>query len=290
VTVVGQVVEAIAVLERLAPPDAKLFNSAAAKVEQTHGQVPQLGALFRAFIAWQNEHGAGAGLPPIPDVDGRQWPLSLRQFRRTLARQLAFKPHGTIAAKVHLKHVEAAITEGYFGPVGASASAFLRERDELAQDAREDNYLRRFEQWRNGEPIAGGASRKLIREFEDVAAAFQGTAEPDERRLQRLIRKRSGLLHIGPINDCHFTDPRQARCLKARGIEDADAPLIAACQPSKCANAVVTPEHQQLWERPLLQIENLLDDRKTPKNERARLQAQKQEYENVIAPLRRSHG
>ena len=122
----------------------------------------------------------------------------------------------------------------------------------------------------------------MTREFEALAATFNGVVDLSDRRTRQLIRKRAGLLHIGPVNDCHFTDPRQARCLTRRGIENADGPIIAACQPSKCANAIIAREHLPQWQAPLLQIDNLLEDRKVPKNERVRLQQIRREYQAVI--------
>ena len=53
-------------------------------------------------------------------------------------------------------------------------------------------------------------------------------------------------------------------------------------QPSKCANAIVAREHVPQWQAPVLQIDNLLKDRKVPKHERARLQQIRREYQTVI--------
>jgi hypothetical protein len=245
-----------------------------------------LNRLVRTFIDWQNSKGRELGLPAVPEPDGRR--VSVRQFRRTLARQLAYQPHGTIAGKIHLKHIRASVTEGYFGAPGESASAFLEDVEREMQEARLDNYERRFRAWQDGEPLGGGGALGMTREFEALAAFFNGVVDLGDRRTRQLIRKRAGLLHIGPVNDCHFTDARQARCLARRGIENADGPIIAACQPSKCANAVVAREHLPQWQAPVLQIDNLLEDRKVPHNERARLQQIRREYQTVIDSVERT--
>jgi len=49
------------------------------------------------------------------------------------------------------------------------------------------------------------------------------------------------------LNDCHFTDPSQARCLKNASTAARDAPLIAACQPARCANASIHHDHLPAW-------------------------------------------
>jgi hypothetical protein len=285
-TVIEEVAHAVRIQARLVTAGAdRLFASVmpnAAPVSHSN-----LNRLVTTFVDWQNTEGHELGLPAVPEPDGRR--VSVRQFRRTLARQLAYQPHGTIAGKIHLKHIRASVTEGYFGAPGESASAFLEDVEREPQEARIDNYERRFRAWQDGEPLGGGGALGMTREFEALAVSFNGVVDLSDRRTRQLIRKRAGLLHIGPVNDCHFTDPRQARCLARRGIENADGPIIAACQPSKCANAVVAREHLPRWQAPVLQIVNLLEDRKVPKNERARLQQIRREYQTVIDSVKRRH-
>jgi hypothetical protein len=107
--VILPVVDAIEILERLhtnGPDDPLLSHDLC----RTHARPPdkpirrlRFPTLLRDLIAWQNNSGARAGLQPIPEVDGRPWPLAPRQFRRTLAREIEFRPHGTIASKIQLK-------------------------------------------------------------------------------------------------------------------------------------------------------------------------------------------
>ena len=64
---------------------------------------------YKWFRNWVNgPSGQRLGLAPIPD-----YPVTLRALRRTLAMELAYRPGGVLAAKVHLKHVAVATTEGY---------------------------------------------------------------------------------------------------------------------------------------------------------------------------------
>jgi hypothetical protein len=90
--VIEPVVDAIEILERLhtnGPDDPLLTHDLC----RTHPRPPDkptrrlhFPTLLRDLIAWHNTSGARAGLPPIPEVDGRPWPLTPRPFRRTLAR------------------------------------------------------------------------------------------------------------------------------------------------------------------------------------------------------------
>jgi hypothetical protein len=132
------------------------------------------------------------GAAADPECRRGPWPIAPRQFRRTLAREIAFRPHGKIASKIQLKHVHAHVTEGYWGPAGESAQRFI---DELDREQR--------------------------------AASEQ--------------RKRADTLHFGVLNDCHFTDPSQARCLRNARAGAPDAPLIAACQPARVRQRLDPP-------------------------------------------------
>lgn len=290
-SVVEPVVQAVDALDALAeadaPADARLIHTGLLR-GRPDGEHPAVGDWMAELCDWLNENWERRGLRPVPTVDGVPWRLNGRQLRRTLARQLAFRPHGTIASKVHLKHVSATVTEGYFGPAGESAAAFLEEVEAEQRQARLETLVRQYEEWAVGAPVAGGASKHLIDDFKVIEremSEFQGTVEQSDRRLRLLLRRRAGTLHVGMLHDCHFTDPSRSRCLQAAGVEDADAPIIAACAPDRCPNAVITRDHLSRWRVPLAQIENLLTDRKVPPLERERLRAEQRRIENIIAPL-----
>jgi hypothetical protein len=286
-TVIEPVVAAIRVLEALAPTGAaqKLFTPASWEV-QPGGRAKQRLDVVRPlnlFLAWQNAHGAAAGLPPIPDVNGEAWRLDSRQLRRTLARQLSFRPHGTLAAMHHLKHISVVTAEGYWGAIGESATDFLAEVEEQMQLARVDKLVEFHGRHERGEPFGGGGGKHLRDELTAIDRemdAFSGTLEQREDRLRALFRKRPGTLHVGMFNVCNFTDPTRAMCL--RGVEDKSAPLIAACQPTKCGNSVITDEHTPRWQGQLVQIKDLRADRKLPKHERERLGIEETRIRDVV--------
>ncbi|MBN9748675.1 hypothetical protein DMP23_47715 [Amycolatopsis sp. A1MSW2902] len=79
---------------------------------------------YAAFRTWGNgPRGQRLGLAPIPDG-----PVNLRMLRRTLAVALAYRPHGVLAAKIQLKHVSVATTEGYAGSPGGAQGPFPGRR------------------------------------------------------------------------------------------------------------------------------------------------------------------
>ena len=84
------------------------------------------------FRNWVNgPAGQRLGLAPIPDGS-----VSLRMLRRTLARELAYRPGGLLAAKIALKHVSVATTEGYAARPGGAQGKLLAE---IAEDEADRN-------------------------------------------------------------------------------------------------------------------------------------------------------
>ena len=79
------------------------------------------------FRNWANgPAGQRLGLAPIPGGA-----VNLRMLRRTLARELAYRPGGLLAAKFALKHVSVATTEGYAARPGGAQGKLLAE---IAED------------------------------------------------------------------------------------------------------------------------------------------------------------
>jgi hypothetical protein len=72
-------------------------------------------------------------------------------------------------------------------------------------------------------------------------------------------------------------------------LEARDAPLIAACQPARCANASIHQDHLPGWRGVIAHTDELLNDpvlsRKVPRHERARIAQQRGEHAAAIAPL-----
>ncbi|MCZ4102161.1 MULTISPECIES: integrase [Streptomyces] len=98
--VIEDVHRAVALAEHLvgAPPGAALFNTVALSFGLTR------------MRKWLEETGNRErwGLPVIP-----AGPINARMLRRKLALSIAARPGGLLAAKIALKHISVATTEGY---------------------------------------------------------------------------------------------------------------------------------------------------------------------------------
>ena len=234
------------------------------------------------FRAWVNSPaGARLGLAPIPDE-----PVTLRMLRRTVALEMAYRPGGVLAAKLHLKHIAAATTEGYAARLGGAQAELLAEVNKHEADHKLKLVLAEFRNYQQGILPAGPAARSLTEFFATVDADLntKATAAPKIQRNNRdilnLLSKRATALHLGPANYCWFTDPSRALCLKLAGTPTADRPMIGMCDSARCPQATHHQHHRPVWAEHAERTKTFLGQLgKTRTTERARLQA---DYDRAI--------
>jgi hypothetical protein len=173
-------------------------------------------------------------------------------LRRTLALTIAQRPHGLMAAKIHLKHVSVATTEGYAARPGGQQAAFIAElsAEEEAEHLRLTAAA--YRDYQRGVLPTGKGARDLIAAFRS-ADQLLARHDPspvtviDDRRIERLLKSTAATLHLGIGNYCWFTDPSKALCLKLAGTPEADQPLIGMCDSARCPQATHHPAHRQVW-------------------------------------------
>jgi integrase len=160
--------------------------------------------LFRTFRNWVNgPAGQRLGLAPIPDGQ-----VNLRMLRRTLAVELAYRPGGLLAAKIHLKHVSVATTEGYAARPGGSQARFLAEVGKEEQQRNLAVIQTEYDNYSKGIMPAGPGARELTALFSAAAGQPAGPADeppnviPGEQQVRAMLAKRAGTLHLGPANYC----------------------------------------------------------------------------------------
>ncbi len=242
---------------------------------------------YTRMRTWINgPSGQRLGLIALPDG-----PVNPRALRRTLALSIAQRPHGLMAAKVHLKHVSVATTEGYAARPGGHQAAFLAEVSaaEHAEQARLT--LAAYHDYRRGSLPSGKGARELLACFEAVDRALAdhdagpGTVIED-RRVERLLRAKAETLHVGVANYCWFSDPRKALCLKLAGTPDAAEPLIGMCDSARCPQATHHAEHRQAWaDHATATKVAFLDNPRLSKPERARAQSVFDRATAVVAAI-----
>lgn len=201
------------------------------------------------FRNWVNSpSGQRLGLTPIPEG-----PVSLRMLRRTIALELAHRPGGVLAAKLQLKHIATATTEGYAARPGGAQAELLAEVNKHEADRNLQLVLTEFHNYRNGIRPAGPGARNLIEFFARIDADLttESAASPkvqaNDRDILNLLSKRAKVLHLGPANYCWFTDPSRALCLKLAGTPTATRPMIGMCDSARCPQATHHQVHRAVW-------------------------------------------
>ena len=231
---------------------------AAGLAEQMH-DTPHDGALlfgrfaftvrYTWFKNWVNSPaGQRHGLAAIPDG-----PANLRMLRRTLALELAYRPGGVLASKIHLKHVAIATTEGYASRPGGAQAELLSEVNKHEIDRNLDLVMAEFRNYQQGIRPAGPGARSLTEFFASIDTEITATSaaapkiQHNDRDILNLLTKRAKVLHLGAANYCWFTDPSRALCLKIAGTPTADCPLVGMCDSARCLQATHHPIHRPVW-------------------------------------------
>ncbi|MEV7630543.1 hypothetical protein [Actinoplanes sp. NPDC089786] len=201
------------------------------------------------FKNWVNSPaGRRLGLTAIPDG-----PVNLRMLRRTLALELAYRPGGVLASKIHLKHVAVATTEGYASRPGGAQAELLSEVNKHEADRNLELVLAEFRNYQQGILPAGPGARSLTAFFASIDTEISAASETapmvqrNDRDILNLLTKRAKVLHLGPANYCWFTDPSRALCLKIAGTPTAGRPLVGMCDSARCPQATHHPTHRPVW-------------------------------------------
>ncbi|WP_338484600.1 site-specific integrase [Streptomyces sp. SCSIO 75703] len=237
---------------------------------------------------WINSsEGRRLGLAPVPDD-----PITLQITRRTLAMELAHRPGGLLAAKIHLKHVSVVTTEGYAARPGGAQAGFLTDVAAEEQVRNENLTLAAFRDSQKGIMPTGAGARDLIEFFASVDAKLKEMeasapgVKPGDQEVINLLSKRAKTLHLGIANYCWFIDPSKALCLALAGKQGADKPLVGMCDSARCPQATHHLSHRPVWaasaENKKVFIGNIGRGQPT---EKARLQADLERDLRVLAEI-----
>jgi integrase len=243
---------------------------------------------YKWFRNWVNgPPGQRLGLAPIPHT-----PVNLRMLRRTLAIELAYRPGGLLAAKLHLKHIAVATTEGYASRPGGAQAQLLAEVNKHETQRNLDLVWAEFRNYQQGIMPAGPGARELADFFSHIDAKPTpgDTGAPktqrNDREVLNLLTKRANALHLGPANYCWFTDPSRALCLKLAGTPHADKPLAGMCDSARCPQATHHPCHRGVWAEHAEKTKAFLGELgPTRRTEKARLQAEHNRALRVVAEI-----
>ncbi|MGV9758339.1 hypothetical protein ACWDUC_21255 [Streptomyces tricolor] len=232
--VIEPAAEAVAVMERLTDCDRLFYRHGYRRNTDGIGNtINHLLNVFADRLAEVRPHD------PIPLVDGEKWRFTTRQFRRTVAWHIAFQPFGVVAGKIQYKHVKVAMFEGY---AGSSASGFPSEVEGEQRLARTEHFLDQYEDFKAGVRTPPRLAEQFAR-IRDELGDFPGRVV-DTARLRAMLANPARTYYPGVLNDCYF-EPSTALCLSRRpSAEPEAAPVMNHCQPAKCPNSCVLPQHR----------------------------------------------
>jgi hypothetical protein len=243
---------------------------------------------YQWFRDWVNgPAGQRLGLAPIPgDL------ATPRMLRRTLAIELAYRPGGLLAAKVHLKHISVATTEGYASRPGGAQAELLAEVNKHEADRNLELAWAEFRNYQQGIMPAGPGARELTQFFASIDGKPAADApeapkiQRNDREILNLMTRRASTLHLGTANYCWFTDPSRALCLKLAGTPAADKPLAGMCDSARCPQATHHPCHRPVWVDAADQAKAFLGSLgPARKTEKARLQADYDRARRVLTAI-----
>ena len=167
--------------------------------------------------------------------EGRAWPFSSHQFRKTFARFIARRDRSQLLALAdHLKHVSVAMTaKGYVG-TDFDLQQLVDHEGQIETATALDRFL-----------SAGQLAGKMGERIAAGNASFRGRAGEQLRRdyIKFVLKETDLTIHACEYGWCVF-QAETARC-GGRLAPDAAGRSPAVCVD--CANFVVEPKHAPYW-------------------------------------------
>ncbi|MET9657075.1 hypothetical protein [Streptomyces sp. NPDC006510] len=97
-------------------------------------------------------------------------------LRRTLSLEMAYRPGGVLATKIHMKHIAAATTEGYASRPGGAQAELLAEVNKYQSERNLQLVLEEFRNYQEGVLPAGPGARSLTDFFVGIDAQLDAAS------------------------------------------------------------------------------------------------------------------
>lgn len=157
-------------------------------------------------------------------------------------------------------------------PLGSSASGFRNEVESEQQLARLEHFLDQYEDFKDGVRMPPRLASEFTR-IRDELGDFPGRTV-DAARLRAMLANPARTYYPGVLNDCYF-EASTALCLSRRPSAGPDTePVMNHCQPAKCPNSCVLPQHRPAIDNVIGDAKQLLAIRPISALQRAALQEQ----------------
>lgn len=158
--------------------------------------------------AIKSEYAVGGTIPTV--IDGKEFAVEPKMFRRTLAWYIAAQPYGVVAGVLQYKHLKVETFEGY---AGTSESNFRLEVEQAQQTLVEVEIYHKYEQFK-AQKKTDESTTELVNQFSAIqkeTSDFPGQVV-NENKLKFLLVKLASKMRHSLLNDCLF-DPVDAICV-----------------------------------------------------------------------------
>ncbi|MBO1417768.1 hypothetical protein [Streptomyces sp. FH025] len=281
--VIEEVARVIALAEQLtdAAPGQLLFDF---KGFESNGAMTWL----RKWVT--SPAGQRMGLEPIPDD-----PIHPRRLRRTLSVEMAARPGGLLATKVHFKHLSVATSEGYAARPGGAQAVFHHEWKRAEETEKLRRTVEAYRQFEQGQLPSGPGADALLATFRTVETGLEdhdpGAAKVvTDRQVELLLKQKASVLHLSAANYCWFEDPAKALCLKLAGAKSAASPLTGMCDSARCPQATHHLVHRPVWQSAADNGAVMLASPRVPIAEKQRLRAEHERSTRVLHEIDKASG
>ncbi|WP_329375186.1 hypothetical protein [Streptomyces sp. NBC_01483] len=284
--IIAPVAEAIETAIHLSLHDTLAFASVAPRVK---GEGFTSQTAIDRFIQHVNRHRRRTGLDEIPP--GKVTP---HMFRKTMAMLTRDFPGSEIAVGMQLKHAATRAlanrsTQGYMD----HDPSWARLLDTAVNERRFQRLRDLFDADRRGETIGYGPGADHMREafaaVREKAEALRasGRAQRGDILVEHGLLKRTRLsIRFGKLNHCTLDEnnPVGAKCLEDAIVPPGHrGPLIDRCQPARCGNSIIAPEHLPIWRAEHASLSKLRNLPTLPTNRRALIDRQIRDVEIALA-------
>ncbi|MDE1953812.1 MAG: integrase [Betaproteobacteria bacterium] len=233
-----ETVAAATAYQRHSPDDVVFRNTTGAPLKTI--SINEYVNLFRDHVS------ALFSFAPIPPgEDGRSWHFNTRQFRRTLAKNIARQPFGVIAGMLQYKHVHIATFEGYAGTDNLDTWKRLLAQERLLANA---DFLEEVAHDVVEGNVTGPKGEQMLREFRGAV----GDRREDD--IAYYLRHKAKCFYPGTLNYCFF-EPETAMCLSEVKSDAQKTPVLSFCHPDRCANSCISARHKPAWEAAIADAE-----------------------------------
>ncbi|MCT9092579.1 hypothetical protein N4G70_27455 [Streptomyces sp. ASQP_92] len=274
--IIEPVTRAIELAERLSQHPELAFASVPGRDPETLFSSKDV---IQDFVDHVNRHRNTTGLDEIPSQH-----ITPHMFRRTMAMLTRDFPGSEIAVGMQLKHaITRALANRTTGGYMEPASSWARHLDNAVAERKFQRVKELFAADSRGETIGFGPGADRMREafaaVREKAADLRATGKAqrgDIRVEHDLLRRTRFSVRFGKLNHCTMNDdPIGAKCLEEAVVPEGHrGPLLDRCQPSRCANSIIGPEHLPIWTAERTSLNRLRADPKLPTNRRVLLDTQ----------------